>query len=344
MNFASDNITGVAPEILKAIEAAGEGTALPYGDDDNTRAAEAKVGEVFETEVRVFMVATGTASNALALAAMTPPWGAVICHEGAHIFDSECGAPEFYSGGAKLLTIPASHAKIGADGLDAFLRGAVNPDRVHQVQPACVSIAQATEAGTLYTVDDVAAIAGVCRRHGLKLHMDGARFANAVQALGCSAAEITWKAGVAALSLGGTKNGALACEAVVLFDKDLADGFAYRRKRAGHVFSKMRLFSVQMEAYLTDGLWLKNAAHANAMAARMAEGLGAVPGSEFIHPVEANEMFVRLPAAAIEGLKADGYQFYERGGENVIRLVFAFNTREEDVDGFIATAKKHAGA
>ncbi len=341
MNFASDNITGAAPEILDAIQAANDGALMPYGNDDVTRAAEAKVAQVFETEAEVFFVATGTAANALAISAATPPWGVIFCHAGAHLNDTEGGAPEFFSGGAKLIPLDGENGKITAAALEAAIAGAY-VGNVHHAQPAAVSITQATEAGTLYNVDEVAAISAVCRDHDLKLHMDGARFSNAVAALGCSAAEVTWKAGIDVLSFGATKNGALTAEAVVLFDKVLARDFGYRRKRAGHLFSKMRLLAVQWDTYVTDDLWLRNAAHANAMATRMADGLAAIDGVALTRPVEANIVFPRLTAAMIEGLKADGFQFYERGGENVVRLVCSFATTAEGVDAFIGAAKGHA--
>ncbi len=343
MNFASDNVTGAAPEILAALEAGNTVALMPYGNDDVTRAAEAKVAGVFETDAQVFFVATGTAANALALSAATPPWGVVFCHAGAHLNDTECAAPEFYSGGAKMVTLAGGGGKFTAEALEAAIAGA-EVGNVHHVQPAAVSITQATEAGTLYALDEIAAISKVSRSNGLKLHMDGARFSNAVAAMGCSAADVTWKAGVDMLSFGATKNGALAAEAVVIFDQDLAQDFAYRRKRGGHLFSKMRLLAVQFDAYVTDDLWLRNATHANAMAARMADGLKDIPGVELSNPAQANILFPRLPKAVIEGLKSDGFQFYERGGENTLRLVFAFSTTEEDVDAFLAAAKKHAGA
>ncbi len=341
MNFASDNITGAAPEILDAIQAGNDGALLPYGNDDVTRAAEAKVAQVFETEAEVLFVATGTAANGLAISAPTPPGGVIFCHPGAHINDTEGGAPEFFSGGAKLIAIDGDDGKITAAALEAAIAGA-HVGNVHHAQPAAVSITQATEAGTLYGLDEVAAISAVCRDHDLKLHMDGARFSNAVAALGCSAAEASWKAGVDVLSFGATKNGALTAEAVVLFDQELARDFGYRRKRAGHLFSKMRLLAVQWDAYVTDDLWLRNAAHANAMATRMGDGLAAIDGVALTRPVEANIVFPRLTAAIIEGLKADGFQFYERGGENVVRLVCAFATAAEEVDAFIDAARGHA--
>jgi threonine aldolase len=341
LNFASDNVTGAAPEILAAIEAGNTGSLMPYGNDDVTRAAEAKVAALFEADAGVFFVATGTAANALALSATTPPWGAVFCHGGAHIFDTELAAPEFYSGGAKLITLAGEGGKIAPETLAAAIADA-QVGNVHHVQPASVSITQATETGSLYSLDEITAISKVCKAHGLKLHMDGARFSNAVAALGCSAADVTWKAGVDILSFGATKNGALTAEAVVIFDPDMARDFGYRRKRGGHLFSKMRLLSVQWDAYLTDDLWLRNAAHANAMAKRLADGLSSIPGAAISQTVEANIAFPKLPRAVIDGLKADGYLFYERGGVDVIRLVCSFATTEEDVDALIAAAAGHA--
>jgi len=342
LNFASDNITGAAPEILAALQDANTGTLMPYGNDDVTRAAEARVAEVFETDADVFFVATGTASNALALSAMTPSWGAVFCYRGAHLNDTECGAPEFFSGGAKLLTLDGADGKFSSQDLEAAI-AAAGVGNIHHCQPAAVSITQTSETGSLYSLEEIAAISGVCKAHGLKLHMDGARFANAVAALGVSAAEVTWKAGVDILSFGATKNGALAAEAVVVFDKSLSRELAFRRKRGGHLFSKMRLLATQMEAYVTDDLWLKNARQANANAVRMAEGLDGIAGVEQTQSASANILFVKMPRAVIDGLKDDGHLFYERGGKNVIRLVLAFDTPSQDIDAFIDAARRHAG-
>ena len=339
MNFCSDNASGAAPEILRALEAASRGTAMPYGNDDLTRRVEARLSEVFETEAAVLLVATGTAANALVLSVMTPPYGAVYCHEEAHIQVDECGAPEFYSGGAKLVPIAGADGKITAGDLERTITGV---GFVHAVQPAAVSLTQATEAGTVYTPEETAAIAEVARRHGLGLHVDGARFANAVATLGCSPAEATWKAGVDALSFGATKNGALAAEAVVAFKPELAETLGYRRKRGGHLFSKMRFLAAQWDAYLDGDLWLDLARHANAMAARLAAGLCTLPGAALLHPVEANEIFARLPAAVIEGLLAEGFAFYRWGPEEAceVRLVTAFNTDPADVDAFLAAARR----
>ncbi|MEA2782725.1 MAG: threonine aldolase [Rhodospirillaceae bacterium] len=343
MNFCSDNVTGAAPEILAALAAANTGTLPSYGEDALTAGVEAKLKEIFETDLAAFPVATGTAANALALSLLAPPWGAIYCHEGAHVAVDECGAPEFYTGGAKLVDLPGENGKLTASQLEAVVaRGGKGV--VHHAQPAAISLTQATEAGASYRPAEVAAIAEVARRHGLRLHMDGARFGNAIAFLGATPAEVTWRAGVDILSFGATKNGALAAEAVIIFDKALAQEFAFRRKRAGHLFSKMRFLSAQLDAYLKDGLWLKNARHANAMAKRLAEGLAGIPDAKLAHPVEANEIFVDLPETAIRGLIADGFQFYRWLGEDktLLRLVTAFNTKEADVAAFIAAARRHA--
>ncbi len=342
MNFSSDNVTGVAPEIMAALVAANDGAAISYGNDEYTQRLEVKFSELFETDVTVFLVATGSAANALALSVMTPPFGAIYCHAESHINLDECGAPEFYTGGAKLVTLPGSHGKISADNLALALKKA-GAGVVHHVQPAAVSITQATEAGTVYKPDEIQRIAGVTRAHNLSLHMDGARFANALVSLGCKPADITWRAGVDVLSFGATKNGAMAAEAVVFFKRELAETFAFRRKRSGHLFSKMRFLSAQLEAYITDDLWLKNAAHANLMAAKLSAGLTSFPGVKLCHPVEINEIFIQLPEAVLQKLFAEGFQFYRWDGEDstTLRLVTAFNTKEEDVNALIKVAASH---
>ncbi len=341
VNFCSDNTTGAAPEILRALEAANVGPTMPYGNDELTRRVEARLCEIFETQVAAFPVATGTAANVLALSVLTPPYGAIYCYEQAHIQVDECGAPEFYTGGAKLVPLPGMHGKIVPQILSAAI---VDAGVVHAVQPAAVSLTQASEAGTVYTPEEIGALADVARAHGLGLHMDGARFANAVASLGRAPADITWKAGVDALSFGATKNGALAAEAVVFFKPELAASFGFRRKRGGHLFSKMRFLSAQLDAYLGDGLWLRHARHANAMAARLAQGLGALPGVALLHPVEANEIFARLPEATIQGLFDRGFQFYRWGpaANREVRLVTAFNTAPDDVEAFLSVARELA--
>ncbi|MGL5059464.1 MAG: threonine aldolase family protein [Microcoleus sp.] len=336
MNFCSDNATGVSPEIMDAIAAANSGAAMPYGDDEWTHRLQVKFSDLFETSVTVFPVATGSAANALALATVTPTYGAIYCHATSHINVDECGAPEFFTGGAKLVTLAGENAKIEAGTLQKMLDRA-GTGIVHRVQPAAVSITQATEAGTVYNPEEISQISQVVRSHNLYLHMDGARFANAVVSTGCSPADLTWRAGVDILSFGATKNGAMAAEAVVFFNKELAKTFHFRRKQGGHLFSKMRFLSAQLEAYITDNLWVKNADRANQMAAKIAQGLAGIAGVKFCHPVEANEIFMQLPEPVIAELLSRGFQFYrwEREGGCTVRLVTAFNTKEADVNAFV---------
>ena len=341
MNFMSDNVTGAAPEILDAIVKANAGTAPSYGNDDWTRRLTQRLSHLFERDVVVFPVATGTAANALSLAALTPPWGSIYCHAEAHIQCDECGAPEMFTGGAKLVTLPGDHGKLTPDILSAAL-DRVHKGFVHVVQPAALSLSQLTECGTAYSQAEVAALTDVARHHGLRVHMDGARFANAVASLGCSPADITWRAGVDVLSFGATKNGALGAEAVVFFDRELSENFGYRRKRAAHLFSKMRFLSAQLEAYLDDGLWLRLAGHANRMAMRLADGLSSLPGAHLAHPVDGNELFVALPEPVIVGLEAAGFGFYRWDG-NVVRLVTAWNSDEAAVDALLTAARRLAG-
>lgn len=343
-NFASDNVSGVCPEILEAVTRANAGPAMPYGDDEVTQRLEARVAEVFEHAVAVFPLATGSAANALALSTLVPRYGAVYCHREAHVNVDECGAPEFFTGGAKLVALDGAHAKLDAETVAAAVTGA---GVVHHVQPAAISLTQASEQGTVYTPAEVAALAEVARAHGLALHMDGARFANALAHLGCSPAEASWRAGVDVLTLGATKNGALAAEAAVFFKPEQAAEFPFLRKRGGHLFSKMRFVSAQMETYLSDDLWLRNARHANAQAARLAQGLAALPGAALTAPVEANEVFAALPKAVVEGLQAAGFTFYvwrDDAAAPLCRFVTAFDTRPEDVDALLAGAARLAGA
>jgi threonine aldolase len=339
MNFSSDNVAGISPEILAALTAANSGKQQSYGDDPLTARVERRLAEIFEHEITVFPVATGTAANALALATLVPPWGAVYCHAEAHVVVDECGAPEFYAGGARMAGIAAPHGKIGVAELAPLLPG--GKGIVHHMQPAAISLTQATEAGTVYRPDEIAALGELARRHGLGFHVDGARFANALVYLGCTPADVTWRAGIDVLSFGATKNGAAAAEAVIFFDRAKAADFAFRRKRGGHLFSKMRFLSAQLDAYLADDLWLRNARHANAMAARLAAGLAELPAMRLRHPVEANEIFVEMPNSVIEALFARGFHFYRWDGPagNCVRLVTAFDTAAADVDAFLATAR-----
>lgn len=343
MNFRSDNVTGVSPEIMAALVAANQGTASSYGADAVTKGLEKSFGELFGCEVAVFPVVTGTATNALALATLVPAYGAIYCHEESHINLEEAGAPEFYTGGAKLMPLAGEHGRFAASALGERINTALGGG-VHWSKPSAVSITQSTEAGTVYPLDQVRAIAGLAKEKGLRVHMDGSRLANALARLGCAPADLTWKLGVDALSFGATKNGALGAEAVVLFRPQAAERqrLAYLHKRGGHLVSKMRFVSAQLEAYVKGGLWLKNAAHANTMAARLDEGLRKIPGIMLEHPVEANEVFLRLPEPVIKALQADGAGFARWGAADttLIRLVAAFATTEKDVDDFLAAAKK----
>jgi threonine aldolase len=346
MNFASDNGAGVAPEILEAIVASSRVNAPAYGADEFTAKAQARLADVFETKVAAFLVATGTAANALALSALVRPWDAVFCHEEAHIHDDECGAPEFFTGGAKLVGIPGEAGKIAprglAETLERFPRGLVKSS-----QPGALSLSQATEAGTIYSVAEVSELCSIARRNGIGVHMDGARFANALVSAKATPADMTWRAGVDILTLGATKNGALACEAVVFFDSALADNFAFQRKRAGQTLSKGRFLGAQMEAYLADGLWLRLAERANSSARQVARRLSTTPGVRTAWPTEANEVFVVAPGALVERWRAAGARFHEwstrslaeekapRAGEMLVRLVTSFETASSEIDNLI---------
>jgi threonine aldolase len=347
MKFASDNGAGAAPEILDAIMTSSRVNAPAYGADDYTARAQALLREAFETEVAAFLMATGTAANALALSAIVSPWEAVFCHEEAHIHDDECGAPELFTGGAKLVGIPGEAGKITPDGLHEtlarFPRGLVK-----SAQPGALSLSQATEAGTIYSVSEVSELSAIARSNGVGVHMDGARFANALVSTRATPADMTWRAGVDILTLGATKNGALACEAVVFFDPARAANFAFQRKRGGQTLSKGRFLGAQMEAYLADGLWLRLAERANASARRLASGLADTPGVRLAWPTEANEVFVVAPNATVERWRTAGAAFHEwttrslapkrapRDGETLVRLVTSFETGSTEIDRLLS--------
>ena len=340
MNFLSDNAAPVAPAILDAIVQANEGFAAAYGDDGWTRSVERRLSELFEREVAVFLVPTGTAANALALAHLTPPWGAVLCHPDSHIATDECGAPEFFGGGIKLVELPGDDGKFTAETLKRVLaeRFGHSP---HQMIASTLSITQATEAGTVYRLDEIAALCEIAHERSLAVHMDGARFANAVVQLGATPAQATWQSGIDVLSFGATKAGSLAAEAVVFFDPTRAAFMAERRKRAGHLLSKHRFVAAQFAAILEDGRWLALARQANLMADRLSAKLTAV-GLAPVWPVEANLVFVALPRALDARLKAAGAKYYERTNPNLrlrrdqvlARLVTSFATQDDEVDQF----------
>jgi threonine aldolase len=306
--FLSDNASGAHPAILNALIEANPGQAPGYGADAFTQSAAARLKEIFETDCEVFLTPTGTAANALSLAALTPPWGAVACHRHAHIAEDEAGAPEFFTGGAKLLLIEGDHAKLTPAALDHEL-SRYSRAWVHGAQPFAVSISNLSESGAAYRAAEIAAIGQVCRKRGVKLHMDGARFANALVSGADSPADLTWKAGVSLLSFGATKNGALGVDAVVSFDAEASKALPHLRKRAGHMLSKHRFLGAQMDAYLKDDLWLLLARHANVCAQALAGQLRSL-GGELLHPIDGNEVFARLTSTAVERLKAAGCAFY----------------------------------
>jgi threonine aldolase len=334
--FASDNTSGVPAQILTALAQANEGYATPYGNDTIMARVTARVRDVFKApEAAVYLVATGTAANSLSCAIFCPPWGAVFCHETAHIHVDECGAPEFYTGGAKLALVPGTHGKMTPDALTAAIAG--TGGSVHGVQPGMVSITNVTEVGSVYTPTEIRALTDAAG--DLPCHLDGARFANALVATGVTAAEMTWKAGIDVLSFGGTKNGLLGAEAVVIFDAAKAWEFELRRKRAGHLFSKHRYLSAQFDAYLQDDLWLTLAALANAAGKRLADGLARMPGITLLHPVQANMIFAQWPAGTHARLQAAGAVYYDMpapDGMECARLVTSWSTTDTDVDAFLA--------
>ncbi len=343
-NFYSDNVTGAAPEILAALVAANPGDTAPYGSDPTTEGLQARFRALFETEVEVFPVGTGTAANGLCTAIISAPYGAVYVSDSAHVHDNECGGAEFWSGGnARTIRVPGSDGKMSAADLARMVDQALA--RPADVPPRAVSITQGTEESTVYTLSEVRAIVEVARARRLWVHMDGARLANAVARLGSTPAEATWKAGVDILSFGATKNGALSADAVVFFNPELAGSMRYRRRRAGHHFSKMRFLSVQLEAYIAKDLWLRNARHANLMARRLRDGLATIPGVRFRGPTEINFVLAALPQPIWDGLIAEDYSFSRRGApsEGIIRIVCSFDTTEEDVDELVATARHYAG-
>ncbi|MFM7445490.1 MAG: threonine aldolase family protein [Tabrizicola sp.] len=335
MRFASDNTSGAAPEIMAAIVKANEGYERSYGADAAMARVTELVRDLFEApEAEVRLVATGTAANALAIATHVQPWDGVFCHRLAHIAEDECNAPEFHSG-AKLVLVPGEHGKITPEGLAQAL-ATTGESGVHGVQRGMLSLTNVAEAGTVYTPAEIAALTALAKAKGIPCHLDGARFANALVATGATPAEMTWKAGIDVLSLGGTKNGCLGVEGVVLFNPAKAWELELRRKRGGHLFSKHRFLSAQMEAYLTGGLWLRLATHANAMGQRLVEGLRQRQAQ--VPPAHANMLFPEWPVGHHDRLEAAGAQYYRftaPEGRERARLVASWSTTEADVDAFL---------
>jgi threonine aldolase len=332
IELRSDNAAGVAPEILAAVQAANTGSALAYGGDDVTGDLHDLVRTVFEhPTARVFPVTSGTAANSLALSAATPPWGAVLCHPSAHILRAEGGATSLLAGGAVMSGVDGPHALIDSERLRTTLESAGWGDP-HESQPSVLSLTLPSDHGTLYQPDQVSELAGIAREFGLRVHVDGARLANAVAALGCAPADLTWRAGVDVVSLGATKNGALSAEAIVAFDERIADELVYRTKRSGHVTSKLRFQSAQLVAYLTDGLWLRLARNANERMAQLVAELESLAsyGVRLEERVEVNMAFLELPAPAVDAAAAAGLRFY-RMGPTGVRLVTSWQTTADDV-------------
>jgi threonine aldolase len=332
--FASDNNAGLCPAAMAALERAnGTGHAPGYGDDRWTREATDRIRVLLDAPTaQVFFVFNGTAANSLALAALCRPYHATICHASSHVATDECGAPGFFSGGMHLLTADGDSGKLDPLTVD---RLATARRDVHSQPARALSITQATEFGTVYTLNELIALGAAAKRHGLKFHMDGARFANAVAALGCHPAAMTWRAGVDVLSLGGTKNGLAVGEAVVFFDETLAEDFAWRVKQSGQLASKMRFVTAPWIGLLDGDVWLANAAHANAMARRLSQRLAGLPGVRLMFPVEANAVFAEIPEAAQVALRGKGWYFYTFIGATGCRLMCAWDTEAETVDRFV---------
>ena len=341
IDYRSDNTGRAAPEILDALVRANRDTALGYGADEWTADLQRRFSDLFETAVRVFPVATGTAANALALASLGPSWGIVYCSELAHINTAEANAAGFFGGGIKLAAIGGKHGKIDAALLAEGLAG-IAPGQLHKGQPTAVSLTQATDLGTVYSIDEIGNVAETAKRRGLRLHMDGARFANAVARLGCTPADATWRSGVDIMSFGATKNGGALCDAIVVFSPELTDGLAVQLRRAGQVWSKMRFASAQLIAYIENGLWLEMARASNGIAARIAAGLRDIPAARLLAPIEANEIFLELPDGAMDGLERDGFQFYRRS-RTLARFVCRFDTTEAEADALIAALRRNLG-
>jgi threonine aldolase len=340
--FASDNVAPICPEAWAALEAANAQCAPSYGEDRWTARACDRVREIFETDCDVYFVFTGTAANALALAQLCKSFQSVICHRYAHIQTDECGAPEFFTGGSKLVLVGGADGspprvrlmadKIDIDQVEALL---ARQNELHSHRPGAISISQTTEFGTVYSRDEIAVIANLARRHQLFLHMDGARFANAIASLNCAPKAITWEAGVDALCFGGTKNGAAVSELVIFFDKKISREFDYRAKQAGHLGSKMRFLAAPWLGLLTGDVWLRNAQHANDAARRLADGLRKEAGIESVFPVEANAVFVSMDERLASGLQARAWRFHKFIEPNVYRLMCSWAATERDIADFV---------
>ncbi len=349
MNFASDNVYGIHPKILAAIDAANKGTSTSYGYDDYSKRAEEKLSEVFGKEVRAFLVTTGTAANGLALSALSPSYGAVLTHAEAHACVDECNSPEMFTGGAKIIGLHGVEGKITPGIVEKTLKGFIRAE--HDPKPSALSITNSTELGRVYSPSEIKALSAVAKARKMKFHTDGARFANAVASLDVPPAEVTWKSGIDVMSFGGTKNGGMLLEAVIFFDTALAEDFLYRRMRGGQLVSKSRYLGAQMLGYLEDDLWLDNARKANAYAKRLADGLKKSNRIRFPLPTDANEIFAVIPRTLHDRLQAAGVKYFDwmpdtlgpngiREDEIFVRFVLSYATPPEDVERFIGLLKE----
>ena len=330
--FKSDNTWGVSAEILEAMTAANQGAAASYGQDDYSKQLQVELSKFFDCDVRLFLTTTGTAANSLAIASICPAYGVVYCHEESHINNDECSAPEMIGGGVKICPISGNHGKIDPELLEETINSHISM-RPHQGKPGCISITQGNECGCTYQIDEIKKIKRIANKYALPLHMDGARFANALVSLNCRPPDITSSLGVDVISFGGTKNGALAAEAVIFLNSELGKEADFIHKKMGQLLSKTRFFSAQFSAYLKDSLWLKNAEHANKMATSLAEALCTHPAITLKHPCEINEVFVLMPEPIANLLLENGIQFYcWSKKENCYRFVTSFLSKEAEVD------------
>ena len=336
-NFRSDNETMVAPAIMEAILEANHGTAWAYAEDNWSKRLDEVFSELFRTDAIVLPVSTGTVANSIALATVTPPWGSVFCHRGAHILNDECGAPEFFGNGMRLVPVDGEYGKMTTDELDKTIR-ANEGHGVHSYKPSALSLTQATEAGTVYGIEEVTALCDSAHKLGLKTHMDGARFANAIVSLDCHPAEVTCEAGIDMLSFGASKNGCMAAEALVIFNQPQWRETAERlRKRSGHLLSKMRYVSAQLLAYIENDRWLNMAGHANLQAARFAEAVENHASACLEYPVDANEVFVRWTEEGFNHLQLNGIQFQLwPGRDDLARFVFGHSTSEDETSSLLS--------
>lgn len=340
LEFRSDNCGRVAPEIIEAISRANHGSAIGYGADDLTLQLNMRLSEIFETQVRVFPIPTGTGANALALASVGTPFGAVFCSPEAHINTSECNAVGFFGSGLKVTPIDGIHGKVCPDSLEKNLHSA-GFGQAHKSQPVAVNLVQATDLGAVYSVAEIQRISALAREKNLTVHMDGARFANALAYLGCTPAEMTWKSGVDILSLGVTKNGGLLSDAIVVFNPAVADKINFHLRRGGMIWSKMRFASAQILAYVENDLWLRLAKQSNLAAQQLAAGINNIPGARLIAPVQANELFAEMRAQSLDQLAQHGVLFYRRGPE-LARFVCRWETTEEEVQSLLSLIAQHA--